>query len=231
MRSIGPSGAPTSLVPKGFLSLLYLGRGFCYARRGQVKQVPVILALSLLVPAAAHTADERGQQQRREREKLAELSEKLERRLAYADPTGEQRWLHSQAAALLERVRRVQSDRYRFDRVAGATDALLEASERIRQAREQDQRREDGRGDAARALQRDYFRVQQADYFAAQAKEENAAEFTRLARSLYQQARRAYDGGQYWRAETLGDAAGYVVRALEGLAQAAIRIPDPPRIP
>ncbi len=218
-------------MPGRSASSLYRRRRFCYPGRGQVKLALIMVALSLLAPAAADAAGERDRRDRGQRERLADLSEKLERRLRYAEPTGEQRWMHNQAAALVERARRVPDDRYLFDRVAGAADALLKASERVFQARREDQRDKTGRGDAARALESDYFRVQQADYFAAQAKEANAAEFTMLARSLYQQARRAYDGGQYRRAKALADSAGYVVRALEALAQAAVRIPDPPRLP
>jgi hypothetical protein len=203
----------------------------CYPRSGQVKRIATVITLGFCLAAVGYAADERDQRDRRQREKLAELTEKLNRRFDFLDPTTEQLWLHTQAAALLARAKSAQNDRYRFDRVAGATDALLEASERILEARRQDVRDENERAGAARALESDYFRVQQAEYFAKQGKETNAAEYTTLARSLYQQARRAYDRGEFKRARTLGDAAGYLARSLEALAQAAIRVPDPPRMP
>jgi len=158
------------------------------------------------------------------------LTERLERRSSYPDPTDEQLWLHEQAGELLQRAKDT-SDRFRFGRLTAATSHLLKASERILQARDQDERDEDERADTAKALQNDYFRVQLTEYFAKQAMEENAKQYTKLARSLYQQARQAYDLGQYDRAETLGDAASFVSLALEALAQAAVRVLDPPPLP
>ena len=40
----------------------------------------------------------------------------------------------------------------------------------------------------------------------------------------------AYDGGKYYRARQLADAAREVVGCLEGLAQAAVLIPELPRL-
>lgn len=182
-----------------------------------------------LLVTAGYTADDR--RTRRQRERIEDLSERLESRLEYAEPTQEQEWLHQQASTVLDRLRKAQDDRYLSDRLARACDALLEASERILNAREQNEQDEKRRDETARSMQNDYFRVQQAEYFAKLSSEENAEEYVRRARSLYQQARRAYDREQYVRAETLGDSAGYVAQAIEALAQAAIRDPDPPRIP
>jgi hypothetical protein len=167
-------------------------------------------------------------------ERIEDLAEKLGRRLyTYADPTVEQVWLHERAAALLERTKSARKDAYRFDRLARATDAVLEASEAILEAR-QAKNAADAKGDdyedAARDLENDYFRVRQAEYFAGKSGEDNAAEYVKFARLLYQQARRAFDEKKYETAESLGDAASDVARALEYLAQASIRIPEPPRL-
>jgi hypothetical protein len=51
-----------------------------------------------------------------------------------------------------------------------------------------------------------------------------------LTRSLYQQARGAYDARQYDRAQMLGEASSLIVMALENIAHASLNIPDPPVI-
>lgn len=196
-----------------------------------MKLASVLVALVCCLTSAGYAAQDRDRYERRRDERLEDLAERMERRLNYPDPTKEQVWLHNQAAALLERTRGETDHRYRFDRLASATDRLLEASERILEARDQNEMDPDERADTARSLQNDYFRVQLTEYYAKQGEEENAEEYTKLARSLYQQARRAYDEGLYDRAETLGDAAGYVATALEALAQAAVHVLDPPPIP
>ncbi len=190
--------------------------------------IGIVVSLAVSIYAGGGDKKKRDQEQD---ERIEELAEKLGRRyFAYPDPTEEQKWLHQEAENLLERTKQTRDDPYRFDRFAKATDALLEASQRILQARDQDNGDEEDRRKAARDLEGDYFRVQQGEYFAERSKEDNAAEYLKLSRSLYQQARRAYDAGRFKRAETLGDAAGYLARALESLAQAAIREPDPPRL-
>jgi serine/threonine-protein kinase RIO1 len=72
--------------------------------------------------------------------------------------------------------------------------------------------------------------VQQADYFAAQGKREDGGAFTRHCRALYQQARAAYDQNDYRTARKLAEAAAGIVSALERMAQAEVRVPEPPRL-
>ncbi len=188
-------------------------------------------AVLALLAGGGLLAEDEEKREKKQREKIYDLAEKLGRRVfAYADSTEEQKWLHDQAGNLLGRVKQARNEEYQFDRLTRATDALLEASERILESREEEDNDEDDKEDAARDLERDYFRVQQVEYFAKQSKEENAQEYVTLARSLYQQARRAFDAAQYDRAESLGDSASYVVRALEYLAQAAVREREPPRL-
>ncbi len=193
--------------------------------------VATLTALGLLAGGLL-LADDDDKRERKQREAINDLAEKLGRRVfAYPNLTAEQKWLHDEAASLLERAKQARDRDYQFDRLARAADALLEASERILEAREEEEDHdEDDREDTARDLERDYFRVQQSEYFAEQSREENAREYVTLARSLYQQARRTFDASQYDRSEKLGDAASYVVRALEYLAQAAVREPEPPRL-
>ena len=60
--------------------------------------------------------------------------------------------------------------------------------------------------------------------------EKEAKQYVTYARSFYQLARSAYDAHQYDRAQMLGDASSLLVTALENIAQASLRIPDPPVI-
>jgi hypothetical protein len=181
------------------------------------------IALSSILIAAG-TAEDRSS-----KKKLQDLQRKLERRMARPSPTEVNRFLHQQGAALIERAKEARESRYRFDRLARAADDLLEASQRIFESRERDDDDED-RSDAARRLERTYLRVQQADYFSQQSKQQDGDAFIRHARALYQQARTAYDQQDYPKADKLADAAGKIVSALERLAQAEVRVPDPPRL-
>ena len=181
------------------------------------------LAIGCLFAAAGFAGD------RGSARKLQELQRKLERRVAKAPTAEVNRFLHEHSAELIERASEAQENRYRFDRLARAADDLLEASERILDSREPNGEDED-RGDAARRLERTYFRVQQAGYFARQSGRPDGDAFIRHARALYQQARTAYDQQDYPKADKLADAAGRIVSALERLAQAEVRVPDPPRL-
>jgi hypothetical protein len=149
-------------------------------------------------------------------------------------------FLHDHAGELIGQARIAIHDEYRFDRVSRAANALLEASERIFDARGPRNKREDGdedddeddpRGKTARRLERCFFRVKQADYFAQQSAASHPEQYLRTTRSLYQQARGAYDLRDYRKARLLAEAAALTVDALERLAQAAVRIPEPPRLP
>jgi len=191
----------------------------------------LLLCCAEWVPGRDSDQRREDREQRRRREKIEDLSRKLSRRLAVPNPAKEHGFLHEQASALLERARQAREDAYLFDRLAAATNALLESSEEIFEAREPERDKDDDdQREAAVALQRHYFRIQQAEYFAKMGNEEQAGEYVKQSRSLYQQARRAYDQKQYRQARKLGEASSYIVRALENLAQAAVRIPEPPRL-
>jgi hypothetical protein len=137
-------------------------------------------------------------------------------------------FLNQRASMLLERARQT-SEPYQFDRLRRAADALLEATQRIESRAGEDNDKDD-QEKAARTLQRHYFRVQQAEYFAKMSGDPDAALYIPHCRSLYQQARSAYDARKFDRARRLGEAASLVVGALENLAHAAVRVPDPPRL-
>jgi hypothetical protein len=143
------------------------------------------------------------------------------------DPSPETICLHARASELLERTKQARANNFQFDRLARATDALLSASQRIFVSRKASQIDDNDKRDAAEFLQRCYFRVQQAEYFAGLSGEKEAKQYVLYTRSLYQQARSAYDARQYDRAQMLGDASFMIVTALENIAQALLRIPDP----
>lgn len=161
---------------------------------------------------------------------LDRLSKMLSWGMNVPDPGPETIFLHARASELLERAKQARENNFQFDRLARATDALLGASQRIFVSRKASQIDDNDKRDAAKFLQRCYFRVQQAEYFAGLSGEKETKQYVLYTRSLYQQARSAYDARQYDRAQMLGDASSMIVTALEYIAQALLRIPDPPVI-
>lgn len=174
--------------------------------------------------------DGKGWTERDKQERLERLSKTLAWRMNAPDPGPETTFLHARASELLERTRQARANNFQFDRLARAMDALLRASERIFMSREAGEIDDNDKRDAAEFLQRCYFRVQQAGYFAELSGEKLANQYVTYTRSLYQQARSAYDAHQYDRAQMLGDASSMIVAALENIAHASLRIPDPPVI-
>lgn len=198
----------------------------------------VIGALAATVFSAPAVAEQRRKEStaesalRKQRGRLNDVSKKLAKRLTVPEPSETNKFLHARATELIERARDSFGDEYRFDRLVRAADALLESSENIFESRKLERDKNgDNREDIARKLERTYFRVQQSEYFASIAKEEDIGLYVRHSRLLYQQARSAYDAREYHKARQLADAAGYLVSGLERLAQAAVRIADPPRLP
>jgi hypothetical protein len=164
------------------------------------------------------------------------MSDRLNTLASRPDVSEEQQFLHARVSELLDRAREAPAASYLFDRLESAMDGLLDASRQLERIRRPDEdegeedRRSDAQRETARELEKVYFRVQQGEYFGEQSAETNAGDYVRLAQRLYQQGRSAYDGGRYWRARRYADAAREVVNGLEGLAQAAVRIPEPPRL-
>jgi len=189
----------------------------------------LVVAAAMAVPAV--WAWDEKKTEKRQDEKLKKLGETLSRRQAVTQPSELIRFLNARAAAILERARQSRSDNYVFERLAGAADDLLEAVEEVLEAASESESNPKEKAETARRLERYYFRVQQADYFAARSGEADAAAWVKHARGLYQQARGAYDAGLFKKARRLGGAADSIVDALESLAQASVRVPEPPRLP
>jgi hypothetical protein len=146
------------------------------------------------------------------------------------DATVEMLFLHARASEMLERAKQARGNNFQFDSLVGATLNLLRAAEYVSLARKSNQMDDDDKRGAAMLLQKCYFRVQQADFFAGLSAEKESKGYLTYSRSLYQQARSAYDARQYDRAQLFGDAASMIVTALENIAHSTLRIPDPPVI-
>lgn len=149
--------------------------------------------------------------------------------LKVKDKDGER--LISIARQELERAeeRSRSNELHAADRLQAASDAFLHAAEHsvhldqgrrgpIPQAKE-----------IADHLERVYFRLQQADFFANSSGETEAKALPALARKFYEQARKAYDRGNWFAADESAKAADDTIRGLENLAQATV--PEPPRPP
>jgi len=174
--------------------------------------------------------DGRGWSERDKQDRLDRLNKTMAWQVGLADPGPENSFLHARAGELIERTKQAKSNNFQFDRLSRAVDALLRASDRIFGARKASMTDEDDKRNAAEFLQRCYFRIQQAEYFAGLSGEKESKKYMTTTRSLYQQARSAYDAHQYDRAQMLGDASSLVVSALENIAHASLNIPDPPVI-
>jgi hypothetical protein len=205
-----------------------------------VQPLALFLAVLLVAPSSLQAQGEQRRSRRpTEEQKKAEMLEKVSNRLsrltARSDLTPEHLFLHDQVAALTERARAAAAGSYLLDRLGSAMEDLLDASELITPpesaGRDREEAGEEAQRRTARDLERTYFRIQQGDYFAGQAQESNAAQYVLTARRLYQQARAAYDSAGYRRARRIAEAAREVISALESLAQAAVPVPQPPRLP
>jgi len=200
----------------------------------------LLLAVPLAAagPVSGGQRDQRGQRERGSRgwsqgdkqERLDFLAKMLSLATGASEAPPECVFLNARAAELLERAKQAKGNDFQFDRLASATDNLLRAGERIYSSRKFDRVDDNERRDAALLLQKCYFRVQQAEYFAGISGEKESKQYVTVTRSIYQQARTAYDTRQYDRARMLGEASSLVVMALENIAHASLKIPDPPVI-
>jgi hypothetical protein len=129
----------------------------------------------------------------------------------------------------MEGARQAEAGSYLFGRLENAIGNLLDAVEEIA---ESEGNADDGdtQERAAKDLERAYFRVRQGDYFARMSTERDAKAYGKTAQVLYQKGRAAYEMKQYRKARRLAEAARDVIDGLEDLAQAAVRIPEPPQL-
>jgi len=191
----------------------------------------VLSGLLVLMIVGVLAADRKRSADEEKLEALEEFSGRLSRLSSDPDLTEEQRFLHERVAELMTRAREAEAGSYLFGRLEETMDDLLDASGELRQARRNEGgSNEEGQERTARDLERTYFRVRQGDYFARQSGDSHADDYIRLAQRLYQQARAAYDIREFRRARSIADAAREVIEGLENLAQAAVRVPEPPKL-
>jgi hypothetical protein len=191
------------------------------------------LALALLLCLGTATAGaNQSRSSRAERNKiedLDDLSRRFNRQTAFRNLSPETEFLHARATALMDRARQAEAGSYLFGRLENTIDNLLDAVEEIAKSEETGDD-DDTQERAAKDLERAYFRVRQGDYFARMSTEGDSKAYVKTAQALYQKGRGAYEMKQYRKARRLAEAAREVIDALEDLAQAAVRIPDPPQL-
>jgi hypothetical protein len=157
---------------------------------------------------------------------LEATTKRLEKAKAITQSGTEFETLSARASDLLEQAKQAKDNQFRFGRLIGAINSLLDAGDRILWARKAERiTQEKDFWGAGFVLQGCYFRIRQADYFADLSGEKNSDKYVTLSRSLYQQARSAYDAREYQRARLLAEASSFIVFSLECMAQS--NIPDP----
>lgn len=190
------------------------------------------LLLAGAIPAPGWEDDDDDDRKRMEREirSLARRAERLPRKREGSISS----FFHKETEALFARAQAARPGSHEARRLLEAIDDFIDAREALlKAARDQDEDEDSGKddkADTARRLERVYFRVQQGDYFARLSETEQAPEYLKYARQFYQRARTAYDRGKHYQAEKLAEVSEELVNTLENLAQATVRIPDPPRL-
>ena len=191
-----------------------------------VSKLASALALAALCAGVAAADDDRDRRVKR----LNELSSRLNRYATDSIKTPEREFLHDRITELLDRARKEVGNGYVFGRLSDAIDDFLDASDEIEEAFEGNPGKDDTQERVARVLEDTYFDLRQGEYFAKQSGDPYADQYVKNSRRLYQNARAAYERKQYARSRDLADAAREMVAGLEGLAQAAVRIPTPPKL-
>jgi hypothetical protein len=157
---------------------------------------------------------------------LDATTKRLEKSKSITQSGTEFETLYARAAELLDQAKKAKDNQFRFDRLIGAVNSLLDAGDKILWARKIERlTQEKDFWGAGFVLQGAYFRTRQADYFAEVSGETNSEQYVTLSRSLYQQARSAYDANEFQRARLLAEASSFIVFSLECIAQSTI--PDP----
>ena len=192
-------------------------------RLGQVSRVASILCL-LAAPGWA------GDDRDKRLGELDDLTKRLNRYATESIQSPERRFLHDRVSDLLSQARDEIGNGYRFGRLVAAMDDLLDASDQIEDAYADEPQKSDTRERAARELEDTYFDLKRGEHFAKQSGDRYANDYVKTARKLYQQARAAYEQERFAESRDLGEAAREIVEGLESLAQAAVRIPTPPKL-
>jgi hypothetical protein len=119
-------------------------------------------------------------------------------------------------------------DYFGADRRIAAADAFRRAAEHPTHVTEGPKGPVPQAREIADHLQRVYFRLQQAEYFADASGDPDAKSLPGAARRFYEDARKAYDTGNWFTADEFAKSADDTIHGLENLAQAAAPAPPPP---
>jgi hypothetical protein len=119
-------------------------------------------------------------------------------------------------------------DYFGADRRIAAADAFLRAAAHPTHVTEGPKGPVPQPREIADHLQRVYFRLQQAEYFANASGDPDAKSLPPVARRLYENARKAYDSGNWFTADEFAKSADDTIHGLEDLAQAAAPAPPSP---
>jgi hypothetical protein len=190
---------------------------------------PLLCLLFLLVATPSAFADRKKSPDEKKQEEIRKASRQLSA-IDRNDP--DQGFIRDRAQELLVRAEQAPAGSHQLERLFEALDDLFDASEelgKIARRAGENEKQPDAAG-TARHLERTYFRVTQADYYARISGDPFGPDYVRTARRLYQAARREYDGRNFQRARRFAGAASEIVDTLENLAQAVVRVPDPPKL-
>jgi hypothetical protein len=119
-------------------------------------------------------------------------------------------------------------DYFGADRRIAAADAFRRAAEHPTRVTEGPKWPVPQAREIADHLQRVYFRLQQAEYFADASGDPDAKSLPPVARRFYEDARKAYDTGNWFTSDEFAKSADDTIHGLENLAQAAAPAPPPP---
>jgi hypothetical protein len=131
---------------------------------------------------------------------------------------------------------------YVAGRLKGSSDNLVEAAEHLANARMNTElskegprpprREEDDEEDAAKALERAYFRTAQLDFFTRQKGAAHVHDLGSLSRRLYQEGRAAFDRKNFFVARQLAKASHELSEAIERYLQSQLseELPLPPKV-
>ena len=129
--------------------------------------------------------------------------------------------LLERAADLIDQAKSSKDNQFQYGRLLLAANAMMDAADRVLLALKSGNNPDESDSRVADFVLRGcYFRVRQADFFAGISDDKKSDQYVKLASSLYQQGRSAYDAKEYGKARFLGDASISVVFALECMAQA-----------
>jgi hypothetical protein len=213
----------------------------------------VVLISCLVSPLALFAGDDKRKRLTKEQE-LARDLERQDRRLqAVREYTARSSALSKEVEPLLADAAKLQQQArktlasgqtYVAERMKSASRNLGEAVEHLANARlnlkwdDDDGRTEDpdredhSEKDAARELERAYFRTAQLNFFARQKGAGGVSEWATLSRRLYQEGRAVFDKQEYFKARQLAKASEELSSAVEKYLQSQLpeELPPPPKV-